>query len=135
LQSKKQKKSVERGKSFQDEKEEEEAFDPLSKGDDLSDVSDLESHDGLQAVTSSPHKSMQEQLGETELDFEAEEKDEQQKEDEDGEAKSDGELKDGDNDLEEGECTDGEDARPEEESKPVCRFYNRGQCTWGANCR
>jgi len=120
---------------FQGAKASEEAFEPLSK-EDLSDVSDLESHDGLQESTTSvrsPHKTMQDQL-ETELDFEAEEKEERE-EGEGSDAKSDGELKDGDNDLEEGECTDAEDARPEEESKPICRFYNRGQCTWGANCR
>ncbi|XP_059489694.1 zinc finger CCCH domain-containing protein 18 isoform X2 [Neocloeon triangulifer] len=125
-------------------------FDPLSK-EDLSDVSDLESHDGLQESNNkaSPHKTMQDQL-ETELDFEAEEKDEEPKKqelskrDKSSSAKNAeradskpeaGEIKDDENDLEEGECTDGEDARPEEESKPVCRFYNRGQCTWGANCR
>ncbi|XP_066587829.1 zinc finger CCCH domain-containing protein 18-like isoform X2 [Prorops nasuta] len=38
--------------------------------------------------------------------------------------------------LEEGELSDGDDARPEEtEPRPVCRFYNRGQCTWGVSCR
>ncbi|XP_065349295.1 zinc finger CCCH domain-containing protein 18-like isoform X1 [Cloeon dipterum] len=121
-------------------------FDPLSK-EDLSDVSDLESHDGLQESSSkaSPHKTMQDQL-ETELDFEADEEPakrshpEQKRSGRNGverqaERRAKEAAKDEDNDLEEGECTDGEDARPEEESKPVCRFYNRGQCTWGANCR
>lgn len=38
--------------------------------------------------------------------------------------------------LEEGELSDGDEARPEEtEPRPVCRFYNRGQCTWGVSCR
>lgn len=38
--------------------------------------------------------------------------------------------------LEEGELSDGDDVRPEEtEPRPVCRFYNRGQCTWGVSCR
>lgn len=38
--------------------------------------------------------------------------------------------------LEEGEVTDEDDARPEEtEPRPVCRFFSRGQCTWGASCR
>lgn len=38
--------------------------------------------------------------------------------------------------LEEGELSDGDDARPEEtEPRPVCRFYSRGQCTWGVSCR
>lgn len=39
-------------------------------------------------------------------------------------------------DLEEGEVSDEDDARPEEtEPRPVCRFFSRGQCTWGASCR
>lgn len=38
--------------------------------------------------------------------------------------------------LEEGEVTDGDEKRPEEtEAKPICRFYTRGQCTWGMSCR
>ncbi|XP_037932280.1 zinc finger CCCH domain-containing protein 18-like isoform X2 [Teleopsis dalmanni] len=38
--------------------------------------------------------------------------------------------------LEEGEVSDDEEKRPEEvEPKPVCRFYTRGQCTWGMSCR
>lgn len=38
--------------------------------------------------------------------------------------------------LEDGEVTDGDEKRPEEnEPKPVCRFYTRGQCTWGVSCR
>lgn len=41
-----------------------------------------------------------------------------------------------DEELEEGEVTDEDDARPEEtEPRPVCRFFSRGQCTWGASCR
>lgn len=82
------------------------------------------------------------------LDFEAEEP--QGKEDkEDGEcpeavkrpessaAKSeadDGEVKN--DEVEEGEITDEDENRPEEtEPRPICRFYNRGQCTWGSSCR
>lgn len=39
-------------------------------------------------------------------------------------------------DLEEGEVSDEDEVRPEEtEPRPVCRFFNRGQCTWGASCR
>lgn len=38
--------------------------------------------------------------------------------------------------MEEGEVTDEDEKRPEEtEPKPVCRFYTRGQCTWGMSCR
>ena len=54
---------------------------------------------------------------------------------EDGEDKSGGELESGE-ELEEGEVTDDDENRPEEnEPKPVCRFYTRGQCTWGVSCR
>lgn len=46
-----------------------------------------------------------------------------------------GEVEDGE-ELEEGEVTDEDEKRPEEtEPKPVCRFYTRGQCTWGMSCR
>lgn len=46
-----------------------------------------------------------------------------------------GEAEEGE-ELEEGEVTDGDEKRPEEtEPKPVCRFYTRGQCTWGMSCR
>ncbi|XP_075159331.1 uncharacterized protein LOC142232406 isoform X2 [Haematobia irritans] len=41
-----------------------------------------------------------------------------------------------DEELEEGEVSDEDEKRPEEtEPKPVCRFYTRGQCTWGMSCR
>lgn len=51
-----------------------------------------------------------------------------------GGSEDEGELK-GD-ELEEGELTDEGENRPEEtEPRPICRFYNRGQCTWGSNCR
>lgn len=43
---------------------------------------------------------------------------------------------DNDEELEEGEVSDEDEKRPEEtEPKPVCRFYTRGQCTWGMSCR
>lgn len=46
----------------------------------------------------------------------------------------DGELKN--DEVEEGEITDEDENRPEEtEPRPICRFYNRGQCTWGSSCR
>lgn len=44
-------------------------------------------------------------------------------------------MEDGE-ELEEGEVSDEDEKRPEEtEPKPVCRFYTRGQCTWGMSCR
>ncbi|CAG7819145.1 unnamed protein product [Allacma fusca] len=39
-----------------------------------------------------------------------------------------------DDELEEGEVTDDED-RNNKDPKPVCRFFGKGQCTWGSNCR
>ncbi|XP_014674493.1 PREDICTED: zinc finger CCCH domain-containing protein 18-like isoform X4 [Priapulus caudatus] len=60
-----------------------------------------------------------------------------------------GEVEEGeyiDSDLDEGEIVDGEDDGEEGELKEfhepasvrprnICRFFSRGQCTWGANCR
>ncbi|XP_033754970.1 uncharacterized protein DDB_G0290685-like [Pecten maximus] len=54
---------------------------------------------------------------------------------EDGEAYSDrddGEVDD-DEDCEEGEIKEPGARKPF--VKPICRFYTRGQCTWGNNCR
>ncbi|XP_031346347.1 zinc finger CCCH domain-containing protein 18 isoform X1 [Photinus pyralis] len=133
--------------------------------EDLSDVSDLEdsvdhSDDGTQkdsddAVSDSQEKrkkiierSTQREDVEEQLDFEAEdgecaendnlkEKDDRDKnsEQELGELDDEGKIEKKD-ELEEGELTDEEDARPEEtEPRPVCRFFSRGQCTWGASCR
>lgn len=53
-----------------------------------------------------------------------------------GEIDDDSFKKDKIEELEEGELTDEDDVRPEEvEPRPVCRFFSRGQCTWGASCR
>lgn len=126
-------------------------------GEDLSDVSDLDSNDGrdsLDVVSEEEAEKKVSSQGEwkggvsstaaveemEQLDFEAEEQaDKEEKEEgecEGGGDKSedDGELKG--EDLEEGELTDEDENRPEEtEPRPVCRFYNRGQCTWGSSCR
>ncbi|XP_075571415.1 zinc finger CCCH domain-containing protein 18 isoform X3 [Pelecanus crispus] len=55
---------------------------------------------------------------------------EKKKEDDDGEI-DDGEIDD--DDLEEGEVKDPSDrkVRP----RPTCRFFMKGHCTWGMNCR
>ena len=51
-------------------------------------------------------------------------------------------CKNGDNgeigeELEDGELSDEDETAKNErlEPKPVCRFYSKGQCTWGASCR
>jgi len=52
------------------------------------------------------------------------------------EAKSDDDGELNADEVEEGEITDEDENRPEEtEPRPICRFYNRGQCTWGSSCR
>ncbi|GLH08432.1 Uncharacterized protein GBIM_13673 [Gryllus bimaculatus] len=125
--------------------------------DDLSCVSDVESNDGQSSIdmlhndrnkdsgnseniVSIGIRKVSEPVEEMEqLDFEAEEvQDKEEKEEGECEIrdeKSDeGELE-GDG-LEEGELTDEEENRPEEtEPRPICRFYSRGQCTWGSSCR
>lgn len=48
----------------------------------------------------------------------------------------DGELEEGE-ELEDGEISDEDEALKTErlEPKPVCRFFSKGQCTWGQSCR
>uniref|UniRef100_A0A0V0G4J6 Putative dna-directed rna polymerase ii subunit rpb1-like protein n=1 Tax=Triatoma dimidiata TaxID=72491 RepID=A0A0V0G4J6_TRIDM len=49
-----------------------------------------------------------------------------------GDDEEEGEVKE----REDGEISDEGEARPEEtEPRPVCRFFSRGQCTWGSSCR
>ncbi|XP_042143426.1 zinc finger CCCH domain-containing protein 18 isoform X2 [Ixodes scapularis] len=60
---------------------------------------------------------------------------------EEGEAEDDGEVSDvsGDDDLEEGELPDGGTSTAsgvrKAQARPICRFFNKGQCTWGSLCR
>lgn len=127
--------------------------------EDLSDISDMESNSPSPNFTDLRQKLDKQRLNgssdghvksndEDELDFEADEVREvsenpkkvpeevEEKVEEEGEAKSDnGSIESGE-ELEEGEVTDGDDKRPEEsEPKAVCRFFTRGQCTWGMSCR
>lgn len=88
--------------------------------------------------------------GEEQLDFEAEDGEcgdseapketKDDKEEDQGKTQSvsavDEKKEEKEEELEEGEVTDEDEARPEEtEPRPVCRFFSRGQCTWGASCR
>lgn len=133
--------------------------------EDLSDISDLESNSPSPNFTdlrqkldkqrlngSSANEGLDKSNDEDELDFEADEVREVSENPEkapaepkevvekpireEGEAKSDdGSIESGE-ELEDGEVTDGDDKRPEEsEPKAVCRFFTRGQCTWGISCR
>jgi nuclear protein NHN1 len=127
--------------------------------EDLSDISDLESNSPSPNFTDLRQKLDKQRLNgsseghanEDELDFEADEVREtseipkkvvQDEEIEETPAKEEGETKSDDGsiesgeELEDGEVTDGDDKRPEEsEPKAVCRFFTRGQCTWGMSCR
>ena len=63
----------------------------------------------------------------------------EEKDDDDGEVlddKKEDELEEGE-ELEDGEISDEDEALKNErlEPKPVCRFFSKGQCTWGASCR
>lgn len=77
-------------------------------------------------------------------------KDSKTKEDnlEEGEAEDDGEVSDvsgtelsvQDDDLEEGELPEGTGGtgatrKAAQVPRPICRFFNKGQCTWGSSCR
>lgn len=68
---------------------------------------------------------------------ELDEKEEGEHSDDSGEISDDKELDDGevveDDDCEEGEIKDTSGRRPF--TRYVCRFYLRGHCTWGPNCR
>lgn len=128
--------------------------------EDLSDISDLDSNSApSQNFTDLRQKLDKQRLNggndgqandEDELDFEEDEEREKLPSDnnkktseskesadkqQDAKPKSDVELESGE-ELEDGEVTDGDDKRPEEsEPKAVCRFFTRGQCTWGMSCR
>jgi len=54
----------------------------------------------------------------------------------DGEEKGEGEIESGE-ELEDGEISDEDETLKNErlEPKPVCRFFSKGQCTWGQSCR
>lgn len=68
---------------------------------------------------------------------------------EEGEAEDDGEVSDvsgtelsvQDDDLEEGELPEGAGGgtgatrKAAQAPRPICRFFNKGQCTWGSSCR
>ena len=78
------------------------------------------------------------------LDYEAEEPDEDQKpadltekiESEKDEMEEKEDVSEPES-LEEGEVSDEDEESRKERLKPqpVCRFYSKGQCTWGASCR
>lgn len=127
--------------------------------EDLSDISDLESNSPTNNFTDLRQKLEKQRMNgsgksaekvhdEDELDFEADEENpkkvvsenkakDDKSDKEDGEQNSDdGAAPESGEELEDGEVTDGDEKRPEEsEPKAVCRFYTRGQCTWGMSCR
>ena len=60
----------------------------------------------------------------------------EEKDDEEDDEKKEDELEEGE-ELEDGEISDEDEALKNERlgPKPVCRFFSKGQCTWGASCR
>lgn len=74
-----------------------------------------------------------------ELDFEAEREsgEEEAEEGEEGEEGEKRKKKPDPGNREDGELSDEEedDSLLRQEPKTVCRFFNKGQCTWGTNCR
>lgn len=128
--------------------------------DSLEMVSDdeMEANDSFKGNPSkkSPVPSILDPLKDTELDFEGDIVDEETKRagedekneednDEDGECdggnvsdngKEADEPEEGE-ELEEGEVSSEEDVgkHARMEPRPVCRFYSKGNCTWGNNCR
>lgn len=126
----------------QEKREEKEENILLSNGNELKKDSPERKVIDKQSNNSRPEE------GEEQLDFEAEDgeceeiksKDEKKEEKEEGEDEGKDEeisqKEKEDKELEEGEVTDEDDVRPEEtEPRPVCRFFSRGACTWGASCR
>lgn len=125
--------------------------------EDLSDISDLESNSPSPNFTDLRQKLDKQRLNgseknndEDELDFEDDEvcdapenqkkpvesKETELKEAVEEKTREEGEELESGEELEDGEVTDGDDKRPEEsEPKAVCRFFTRGQCTWGMSCR
>ena len=102
----------------------------------------------LKRMTSAPGLGVDD--GDVLLDYEAEEPDEDQQqekvhqeqtEDNDEELaldeKPEEQEDEEDEELEEGEVSDEDEESRKERLKPqpVCRFYSKGQCTWGASCR
>ncbi|XP_063709598.1 zinc finger CCCH domain-containing protein 18 isoform X2 [Culicoides brevitarsis] len=130
---------------------------------DLSDVSDLESDEksNTEKLENEKSKDLRKKLEEIKgmdnsngydvkekrtdedvLDFEAEEGECNDEKDDILTSKDDPDKKielsepEEGEELEEGELSEEDGKRPEEnEPKPVCRFYTRGQCTWGMSCR
>jgi len=109
---------------------------------------DMEANDSCRAPRESPVGM--DPSKDTELDFEEDldagdgrTKEEDDEEGECGEraaaagARSDGDEAEEGEELEEGEVSSEEDVgkHARMEPRPVCRFYSKGNCTWGNNCR
>lgn len=111
---------------LEERKQKKDMDDSLEKKDD-EDVLDFEiEEDECREVVDTTKKVEQECVTENEVKIDNEA---------DGKKSPENELESGE-ELEDGEVTDDDEKRPEEsEPKPICRFYNRGQCTWGISCR
>ena len=126
----------------------------MDREDSLEMVSDddMEANDSCKGPPTRKSPIIMDPLKDTELDFEEDVTEEvksenrvKRDEDEEGEcgdktlASGDGsqdEVEEGE-ELEEGEVSSEEDVgkHARMEPRPVCRFYSKGNCTWGNNCR
>lgn len=111
------------------------SMEPLEGELDFEDDAPPESPSGTSLLDKAPNKDTKES---------------KTKEDnlEEGEAEDDGEVSDvsgtelsvQDDDLEEGELPEGTGGtgavrKAAQVPRPICRFFNKGQCTWGSSCR
>lgn len=129
-----------------------------SKGEDSLEMvseDDMEANDSCKETAKKKIHQVLDPLKDTELDFEEDVVEDEQKKpieekkaeddnEEDGECEGDDasekpekeEPEEGE-ELEEGEVSSEEDVgkHARMEPRPVCRFYSKGNCTWGNNCR
>ncbi|XP_068213108.1 zinc finger CCCH domain-containing protein 18-like isoform X17 [Palaemon carinicauda] len=132
------------GSGDQNKNDQDDRLSEISEGDSALN-GELENEDEPKdeqeiGVTNKSKRRSDDSLGlRDELDFEAE-RESGEDDGEEGEEGEEGEAPKKKRDVEnreEGELSDEEDddSLLRQEPKTVCRFFNKGQCTWGTNCR
>ncbi|XP_064101845.1 zinc finger CCCH domain-containing protein 18-like [Macrobrachium nipponense] len=132
------------GSGEQIKNDQDDRLSEISEGDsalngELGNEDEQKDEQEAQGATKSKRRS-DESLGlRDELDFEAE-RESGEEDGEEGEEGEEGEAPKKKREIEnreEGELSDEEDddSLLRQEPKTVCRFFNKGQCTWGTNCR
>ncbi|XP_066950142.1 zinc finger CCCH domain-containing protein 18-like isoform X6 [Macrobrachium rosenbergii] len=132
------------GSGEQIKNDQDDRLSEISEGDsalngELGNEDEQKDEQEAEGATKSKRRS-DESLGlRDELDFEAE-RESGEEDGEEGEEGEEGEAPKKKREIEnreEGELSDEEDddSLLRQEPKTVCRFFNKGQCTWGTNCR